>query len=155
VVLRLPEDLRRGSQRLIDVSLRRIRTILEDPIPSEECYKRLALKLLKRLPEDLLGQLPPKFWDIRARITVDDIDTTSVTPVIGDSSIRTITQRTYNPRRAPPVNDTGERWSRTLLSWASNSLQSMSNRVRGLSVGCSTILLSSLSVFTHINNSSD
>ncbi|KAF8344867.1 hypothetical protein F5887DRAFT_1200870 [Amanita rubescens] len=56
VVLRLPEDLRRVPQELLDVSLRRIRTVLEDPIPSEECYKPLALKLLKRLPEDLLGQ---------------------------------------------------------------------------------------------------
>jgi hypothetical protein len=100
VVLRLPEDLRRVPQGLLDVSLRRIRTILEDPIPSEECYKPLALKLLKRLPEDLLGQLPPKFRDIRARITVDDIDPTSATPVIGDSSISTITE----PAKSSPLD---------------------------------------------------
>lgn len=100
VVLRLPEDLRRVPQRLLDVSLRRIRTVLEDPIPSEECYKPLALKLLKRLPEDLLGQLPPKFKDIRARITVDDIEPTSATPAIGDPSISTVTQ----PAKPSPLD---------------------------------------------------
>ncbi|KIL63865.1 hypothetical protein M378DRAFT_11933 [Amanita muscaria Koide BX008] len=61
--LTLPDDLKRVPHRLLDVSLMRMQAMLEQPVANHD--RALALRLLKRLPDDMLEEIPQRIKDMR------------------------------------------------------------------------------------------
>lgn len=99
-MLTLPEDLDRLPERLLDVSLRRMGTVLEQSAMNHD--RVLALKLLRRLPDDILETFPQKIRDMREEAE-DDLELIMEAVIADDDPLPASPVPNANaPRRRTP-----------------------------------------------------
>ncbi|KAK2464815.1 hypothetical protein APHAL10511_003233 [Amanita phalloides] len=75
VLLTLPDDLSIVPQKLLEVSLQRMRHLLDQP--KDHPDRALALKFLRRLPQEQLTQLPPSYIAMRDSEPYEELDTSA------------------------------------------------------------------------------